>query len=45
LDKKSVLPIFALLPEIRLDPAVFLCFSCFTFPNGSEKGISPNTPY
>ena len=42
LDKTKVLQMFALLPEIRLDPTVFLCFSCFTFPNGSEKGISPN---
>jgi hypothetical protein len=44
LVKKSVLPIFALLPEIRLDPAVNLCFSCFTFSTGMKKGyISPNS--
>ena len=41
LVKKSVLPIFALLPEIRLDPAVNLCFSCFTFSMGMKKGYLP----
>jgi hypothetical protein len=44
LVKKSVLPIFALLPEIRLDPAVNLCFSCFTFSMGMKKGYLP-IPY
>jgi hypothetical protein len=41
LVKKSALPIFALLPEIRLDPAVNLCFSCFTFSMGMKKGYLP----